>query len=134
VDKTFFQILTALNAFTEETLGELKELSFEWIDLNLQNKGTCGDWPAENTEGIILKAFPNPFQNNGNISVQVKEAQGIKIMVVDMHGRIMMQSSKNVFRGGNNVSLDAAIWPSGVYQVILTTVTGQVYKYRMIKQ
>lgn len=106
----------------------------EWIDLNLQNKGACGDWPADNTEGIILKAFPNPFQNSGNINVQVKEAQGIRIMVIDMNGRVMMETSKNVFRGGNNVSLDAARWPSGVYQVILTTVTGQVYKYRMIKQ
>ena len=106
----------------------------EWIDLNLENKGTCGDWPADNNEAIILKAFPNPFQNNGNISVQVKEAQGLRIMVIDMNGRIMMQTFKNVFRGGNNVSLDAGKWPSGVYQVILTTITGDTYRYRMIKQ
>jgi hypothetical protein len=64
----------------------------------------------------------------------VKEAQGIQLMVVDMHGRIMMQTSKNVFRGDNNVSLDTGTWPAGVYQVILTTVTGDIYKYRMIKQ
>jgi hypothetical protein len=51
-----------------------------------------------------------------------------------MNGRIIMQTSKNVFRGGNNVSLDAGRWAPGVYQVILTTVTGEVYKYRMIKQ
>jgi hypothetical protein len=55
-------------------------------------------------------------------------------MVIDMNGRIMMETSKNVFRGGNNVSLDAGRWPSGVYHVILTTVTGEIYKYRMIKQ
>lgn len=106
----------------------------EWIDLNLENKGTCGDWPADNFEDIIIKTFPNPFQNNGRIHIQVKEAQGIQMMVVDMHGRIMMKTSKNVFRGGNNVPLDAGTWPAGVYQVILTTVTGEVYKYRMIKQ
>jgi hypothetical protein len=106
----------------------------EWIDLNLQNKGSCGDWPADNFEDIIIKTFPNPFQNSGRINIQVKEAQGIQLMVVDMHGRIMMQTSKNVFRGGNNVSLDAGTWPAGVYQVILTTITGDIYKYRMIKQ
>lgn len=106
----------------------------EWIDLNLENKGTCGDWPADNNQEIIIKAFPNPFQNKGNISIQVKEAQGIKLLVIDMNGRIIMQTSKNVFRGGNNLSLDAASWPSGIYQVVLTTVTGEVYKYRMIKQ
>jgi hypothetical protein len=106
----------------------------EWIDLNLENKGTCGDWPADNNQEIIIKAFPNPFQNKGNISIQVKEAQGIKLLVIDMNGRIIMQTSKNVFRGGNNLSLDAASWPSGIYQVVLITVTGEVYKYRMIKQ
>jgi hypothetical protein len=47
---------------------------------------------------------------------------------------VMMKTSKNVFRGVNNVSLDAGSWPSGVYHVMLTTITGTVYKYRMIKQ
>ena len=37
----------------------------EWIDFNLQNKGACGDWPADNNDNIIIKAFPNPFNNQG---------------------------------------------------------------------
>ncbi len=106
----------------------------EWIDFNLQNKGACGDWPADNNKDIIIKAFPNPFQNKGNINIQVKDAQGVRLLVIDMNGRTMVQTSKNVFRGSNNVSLDAESWPAGVYQIILTTVTGEVYKYRMIKQ
>jgi hypothetical protein len=106
----------------------------EWIDLNLQNKGACGDWPADNNEAFIIKAFPNPFQSSGNISIQVKEAQGIRLMVMDMNGRTMTQTFKNVFRGTNNVSFDASRWPAGIYQITLTTVTGEVYKYRMIKQ
>ncbi len=106
----------------------------EWIDLNLQNKGSCGDWPADNNESFIIKASPNPIQNSGNISIQVKEAQGIRLLVIDMNGRIMTHTFKNVFRGINNVSLDASGWPAGIYQIILTTVTGEVYKYRMIKQ
>jgi hypothetical protein len=106
----------------------------EWIDFNLQNKGSCGDWPADNNESFIIKAFPNPFQNSGNISIQVKEAQGIRLIVIDMNGRTMTHTFKNVFRGTNNVSFDANGWPAGIYQIILTTVTGEVYKYRMIKQ
>lgn len=106
----------------------------EWIDLNLENKGSCGDWPSDNNQNIIIKAFPNPFQNKGNISIQVKEAQGIRLMVIDMNGRIMVETSKNVFRGTNNVSLDAENWPAGVYQIMLRTVSGELYKYRMIKQ
>ncbi|MFM1794105.1 MAG: hypothetical protein RL642_490, partial [Bacteroidota bacterium] len=57
-----------------------------------------------------------------------------KLLVIDMNGRVVLQTSKNVFRGGNNLSLDAASWPSGIYQVVLTTISGEVYKYRMIKQ
>lgn len=106
----------------------------EWIDFNLQNKGTCGDWPADNNQDIIIKAFPNPFQDKGNISIQVKEAQGIRLQVMDMNGRTITQTSKNIFRGTNNISLDAQRWPAGIYQIVLTTLTGNIYKYRMIKQ
>ncbi len=106
----------------------------EWIDFNLQNKGACGDWPADNNENIIIKAFPNPFNNQGNISIQAKETQGIRLTVIDMHGKTMTQTFKNIFRGNNNLNLDAAAWPAGIYQVSLTTITGEVYKYRMIKQ
>jgi hypothetical protein len=106
----------------------------EWIDFNLQNKGACGDWPADNNENIIIKAFPNPFNNQGNISIQAKETQGVRLTVIDMHGKTMTQTFKNIFRGNNNLNLDAAAWPAGIYQVSLTTITGEVYKYRMIKQ
>lgn len=106
----------------------------EWIDFNLQNKGACGDWPADNNENIIIKAFPNPFNNQGNISIQAKETQGIRLTVIDMHGKTMTQTFKNIFRGNNNLSLDGTAWPAGIYQVSLTTITGEVYKYRMIKQ
>jgi len=106
----------------------------EWIDFNLQNKGACGDWPADNNENIIIKAFPNPFNNQGNISIQAKETQGVRLTVIDMHGKTMTQTFKNIFRGNNNLSLDAAAWPAGIYQVTLTTITGEIYKYRMIKQ
>ncbi len=106
----------------------------EWIDFNLQNKGACGDWPADNNENIIIKAFPNPFNNQGYISIQAKETQGIRLTVIDMHGKTMTQTFKNIFRGNNNLSLDASTWPAGIYQVTLTTITGEIYKYRMIKQ
>jgi hypothetical protein len=133
---TWWRGINPIRSYEEEknTMKLWIKQRAEWIDFNLQNKGTCGDWPSDNNENIIIKAFPNPFKNSGNISIRSKETQGIRLTVIAINGKTMTQTFKNIFRGNNNISLDANGWPSGVYQVILTTITGEVYKYRMVKQ
>jgi hypothetical protein len=133
---TWWREINPIRSYEEEknTMKLWIKQRAEWIDFNLQNKGACGDWPSDNNENIIIKAFPNPFRNSGNISIRSKETQGIRLTVIAINGKTMTQTFKNIFRGNNNISLDANGWPSGVYQVILTTITGEVYKYRMVKQ
>jgi len=133
---TWWRGINPIRSYEEEknTMKLWIKQRAEWIDFNLQNKGACGDWPSDNNENIIIKAFPNPFRNSGNISIRSKETQGIRLTVIAINGKTMTQTFKNIFRGNNNISLDAIGWPSGVYQVILTTITGEVYKYRMVKQ
>ena len=133
---TWWRGINPIRSYEEEknTMKLWIKQRAEWIDFNLQNKGACGDWPSDNNENIIIKAFPNPFRNSGNISIRSKETQGIRLTVIAINGKTMTQTFKNIFRGNNNISLDANGWPSGVYQVILTTITGEVYKYRMVKQ
>ncbi len=133
---TWWRGINAIRSYEEEknTMKLWIKQRAEWIDFNLQNKGACGDWPSDNNENIIIKAFPNPFRNSGNISIRSKETQGIRLTVIAINGKTMTQTFKNIFRGNNNISLDANGWPAGIYQVILTTVTGEIYKYRMVKQ
>ena len=133
---TWWRGINPIRSYEEEknTLKLWIKQRAEWIDFNLQNKGACGDWPSENNENIIIQAFPNPFRNSGNISIRSKETQGIRLTVIAINGKTMTQTFKNIFRGNNNISLDANGWPAGIYQVILTTVTGEIYKYRMVKQ
>lgn len=133
---TWWRGINPIRSYEEEknTMKLWIKQRAEWIDFNLQNKGACGDWPSDNNENIIIKAFPNPFRNSGNINIRSKETQGIRLTVIAINGKTMTQTFKNIFRGNNNISLDADGWPSGIYQVILTTVTGEVYKYRMVKQ
>ena len=133
---TWWRGINPIRSYEEEknTMKLWIKQRAEWIDFNLQNKGACGDWPSDNNENIIIKAFPNPFRNSGNISIRSKETQGIRLTVIAINGKTMTQTFKNIFRGNNNISLDANGWPAGVYQVILTTITGEVYKYRMVKQ
>jgi hypothetical protein len=133
---TWWRGINPIRSYEEEknTMKLWIKQRAEWIDFNLQNKGACGDWPSDNNENIIIKAFPNPFRNSGNINIRSKETQGIRLTVIAISGKTMTQTFKNIFRGNNNISLDANGWPSGIYQVILTTVTGEVYKYRMVKQ
>ena len=133
---TWWRGINPIRSYEEEknTMKLWIKQRAEWIDFNLQNKGACGDWPSDNNENIIIKAFPNPFRNSGNISIRSKETQGIRLTVIAINGKTMTQTFKNIFRGNNNISLDANGWPAGIYQVILTTVTGEIYKYRMVKQ
>ena len=133
---TWWRGINPIRSYEEEknTMKLWIKQRAEWIDFNLQNKGACGDWPSDNNENIIIKAFPNPFRNSGNISIRSKETQGIRLTVIAINGKTMTQTFKNIFRGNNNISLDANGWPAGVYQVILTTITGEVYKYRRVKQ
>jgi hypothetical protein len=134
--KTWWRGINPIRSYEEEknTMKLWIKQRAEWIDFNLQNKGACGDWPSDNNENIIIKAFPNPFRNSGNINIRSKETQGIRLTVIAINGKTMTQTFKNIFRGNNNISLDADGWPSGIYQVILTTISGEVYKYRMVKQ
>ena len=133
---TWWRGINPIRSYEEEknTMKLWIKQRAEWIDFNLQNKGACGDWPSDNNENIIIKAFPNPFRNSGNINIRSKETQGIRLTVIAINGKTMTQTFKNIFRGNNNISLDADGWPSGIYQVILTTISGEVYKYRMVKQ
>lgn len=133
---TWWRGINPIRSYEEEknTMKLWIKQRAEWIDFNLQNKGACGDWPSDNNENIIIQVFPNPFRNSGNISIRSKETQGIRLTVIAINGKTMTQTFKNIFRGNNNISLDANGWPAGIYQVILTTVTGEIYKYRMVKQ
>ncbi len=106
----------------------------KWLDENLQNTGACGDWPTGNAENIIISTFPNPFIGTGYLFIKSREAQGVTIEVINIMGRKIVQTTKSVFKGDNKVPLDGQYWPAGVYQIIVTSATGEKSVFRLIKQ
>ncbi|MFN6373946.1 MAG: CotH kinase family protein [Chitinophagia bacterium] len=105
-----------------------------WIDGSLDNSGACGDFPPNTVTSLIVRNYPNPFSGNSSINILSKDAAAIKLRVIDMKGRILMNKQVNIFRGNNSISLGSIGWPSGVYMVHVETEQGEVFKLRILKQ
>jgi hypothetical protein len=105
-----------------------------WIDGSLDNSGACGDFPPNAETNLIVRNYPNPFSGNSSINILSKDAAAIKLRVIDMKGRILMNKQVNIFRGNNSISLGSIGWPSGVYMVHVETEQGEVFKLRILKQ
>jgi len=67
-------------------------------------------------ELMNISAFPNPFNNNLNISFSSLRIAPVSIRLVDMTGRAIMQTTHITTRNGSGlVSLNATSLPSGNY-------------------
>jgi hypothetical protein len=70
-------------------------------------------------DGFALSAvWPNPLRNAGHFTLDVNDAQRVRVVVHDVLGRpIRTLHDGTVAAGALSLRLDAATWPSGVYVV-----------------
>lgn len=59
--------------------------------------------------------FPNPIGNSINLSLTLKEAQDLKIEVMDVAGRLVMSKSEQLGPGAHDVILDSKGLSRGAY-------------------
>ena len=77
----------------------------------------------------ILNAYPNPFNNNVNLSVTLQSSSNIKIDIYDIRGRkIETIIDNNFIAGEHRFNIEASGWMSGVYFAKLNTKYGQSVK------
>ena len=66
--------------------------------------------------------MPNPVKQNLQLNVHSGETLTINLQVIDVSGRIVLQSKQNIRPGTNNITFtEAAQWPAGVYHLIIDT-------------
>jgi hypothetical protein len=106
----------------------------EWIDANLPNVGACADWPLNKPGTLIMDAYPNPFQGNGQLLVQSKLAQQATLEVVDIAGRRIATKVVGLTAGNNTVPLDGGRWAAGFYMIRLTNRSGEKLTIKLLKQ
>jgi Secretion system C-terminal sorting domain len=68
-----------------------------------------------------LKVYPNPAQNSLTASFDVLEKGLVQINVLDMNGQLLTQVQSDASSGQNQVSLNLADLPNGLYFLSLQT-------------
>jgi hypothetical protein len=89
---------------------------------------------ANSDEDIITALYPNPFSNDLTFTIDSKLATAAKVVVADIAGKKVMESTHNLLTGMNTIETTSLEnLPKGVYMVQLT-VNGHVTTYKLVKQ
>jgi PKD repeat protein len=79
-----------------------------------------------------LNIFPNPVQDNLNVSLELKESMDLTINVTNLLGQQLISENRSLQGGAQNFELDLQNLPSGLYLLSLTSgtdiVTHKIYK------
>lgn len=79
------------------------------------------------TGQVVATVTPNPIrQNEINLNYISPQSSAIDIEVIDMTGKVLIQTTVSVVEGGNNIQLPAENWSAGVYY--LRTIQNQTIK------
>lgn len=79
------------------------------------------------SDKVIATVVPNPIrQNEINLNYISPQNSEVEIEVVDMTGKVLIQTTVSVTEGENNIQLPAQNWSNGVYY--LRTIQNQTIK------
>ena len=81
-----------------------------------------------------LKAVPNPATDEVEISFQSSVEENIPVQIVDMAGKIVLQETKAVTSGYNNILLDLHGLENGYYIVKVSTERGSAVQRLVIQR
>lgn len=102
-----------------------KDGSFTYSDIAMVNRKL-------NALGTV-NVYPNPFNNELNITMNSLKDATAKIEVVDIQGRIVLTKSANVFKGDNKITVsELSNLNSGIYFVNMV-VNGEMIHAKVIK-
>jgi hypothetical protein len=77
---------------------------------------------SEHNSAYVDKAFliyPNPVSDQARISLDVKKASGMSVMITDLTGRSISRQEVQLSQGSQEIILPVGNLPAGVYQVLL---------------
>lgn len=69
----------------------------------------------KNSDGLVMKCFPNPAEQQLNLTVFASETQQVNLSAFDQSGRIVEQANLSLVEGGNQLFLDLNNWENGIY-------------------
>jgi photosystem II stability/assembly factor-like uncharacterized protein len=88
----------------------------------LKSTSDISSVPSHASFSMNAAAYPNPFQNELHLVLNLEKATAIQITVLDLAGRIVLeQNFTETTQGENRISIENASFTSGMYLVRVTT-------------
>jgi len=79
-----------------------------------------------------LNIFPNPTQNEFNISMHLNTKTALQLSMYDANGKIVLQDEVNLLQGQNQLNYTTHNLPEGVYIIRLQTKEELVHRKLMV--
>ena len=91
---------------------------------------------CDNSDIEDYSIYPNPAKDELMIDIELHTHQGdnISLQLVDINGKVIMQEKISLARGYNNLNMDIAELPSGIYLLKFTGTKNHIKEKRLIKQ
>lgn len=83
-------------------------------------------------ENAVL-LYPNPVKEQARISLQMKQASAIRLVITDLSGRTVMSRELRLGPGPEDVLLDASSLPAGCYQVVIIPEDRRIISGKFLK-
>jgi len=77
---------------------------------------------SEHNSAFVDNAFllyPNPVSEQARITLEIKKASDISIMITDLMGRVISRQDEQLSQGSQEIFLPVGNLPAGVYQVLI---------------
>ncbi|MCC5923365.1 MAG: T9SS type A sorting domain-containing protein, partial [Crocinitomicaceae bacterium] len=95
--------------------------------LNLVFDLSSEDIVAKNV--LVSNAYPNPTIQTTSVDITLNNATELSYKVVDMAGKVMVQSNEGLLSaGGHQITIDASTFASGMYYLNIQTAEGTTTK------
>jgi hypothetical protein len=95
--------------------------------LNLVFDLSSEDIVAKNV--LVSNAYPNPTTQTTSVDITLNNATELSYKVVDMAGKVMVQSNEGLLSaGGHQITIDASTFASGMYYLNIQTAEGTTTK------
>ena len=88
-------------------------------ELEILPGGISGIYNSEVSSFVIEEAFPNPVDNNFNISFSTKKSADILFEIYNMLGKLIYQRKVNSLAGSNQIFVNTSEFPEGMYTYFL---------------
>ena len=104
------------------------------LTLEEENSGTCFVGTKNPlSEQIGFKAVPNPTNGQTIIEINALIDSPMQFSITDMMGQVVRREMVDIHTGENQIAVDAANLPAGIYVYSLSNETGSISKKLVVR-